>query len=580
MEQLRPLQRRSARAAHSSHVVHVGAHAAVHNTPHSPCSNKGPPYPDELPKLAPAYSPINVTNLALKLRDYPLRQQAQELEEGFRFGFRLGFIGERVEQKSKNLSTVFDLKAETREKINKEVLKGRVAGPFESIPLKNFRSSPIGLVPKKLPGEYRMIHHLSWPKGTSVNDQIDPEMCSVKYASFDDAVTIVKQSGKNCDMAKCDVKSAFRLLPIHPDDYDLVGFTFDNKYYYDMCMPMGASVSCSTWVKFSSFLEWLLKSSSPRGRTMHYLDDTLFVGQEGTQDCLTLMNNFHELCHYLGVPIAPEKTEGPKKVLIFLGLQLDSVRQTVTIPLEKLLEIKEKIKTVMHMNKVSLQQLQSLIGSLNFACRAVAPGRAFLRRLIGATIALKKSHHITRVTASMKADLSMWLTFLRDHNGVSVFRDQFWTSNHDMELFTDAAGSIGLGIYFQGKWAQAKWGEHFKRESESNNITFLELFPILVALHLFGDSFQNKKVLFHCDNMAVVEIINKQTSKCPRVMDLLRPLVLQSMKLNTIIRAKHIKGENNTIADAISRYYMQIFRKLAPQADRQPTAIPQFLWQL
>ena len=157
-------------------------------------------------------------------------------------------------------------------------------------------------------------------------------------------------------------------------------------------MPMGCSVSCSTWVKFSSFLEWLLKFSSKRGKTMHYLDDSLFVGRDGTGDCLSLMDTFHDLCHFLSVPIAPEITEGPTKSLVVLGLQIDSVAQTVTIPLEKLVEIREKIKTVMQMKKVSLKQLQSLIGSLNFACRAIAPGRAFLRRLIGSTISLKAPH--------------------------------------------------------------------------------------------------------------------------------------------------------------------------------------------
>ena len=103
----------------------------------------------------------------------------------------MGFIGERVEQKSKNLTSAFDLKSNISEKINKEINKGRVAGPFEKVPLSNFRSSPIGLVPKKMPGDYRLIHYLSWPQGSSVNDQIDPNIRTVKYSCFDDAVTIV-----------------------------------------------------------------------------------------------------------------------------------------------------------------------------------------------------------------------------------------------------------------------------------------------------------------------------------------------------------------------------------------------------
>ena len=53
----------------------------------------------------------------------------------------------------------------------------------------------------------------------------------------------------------------------------------------------------------------------------------------------------------------------------------------------------------------------------------------------------------------------MWLTFLESHNGVSVFRDQAEVTNQDLEFYTDAAASIGMGIYMNGKWAQAKWGE-------------------------------------------------------------------------------------------------------------------------
>jgi hypothetical protein len=52
-----------------------------------------------------------------------------------------------------------------------------------------------------------------------------------------------------------------------------------------------------------------------------------------------------------------------------------------------------------------------------------------------------------------------------------------------------------------------------------------------VALHIFGDKIRNEKVLFHCDNAAVVEIINKQTCKCPRVMDL---VVLFSVAMHEV----------------------------------------------
>ena len=150
----------------------------------------------------------------------------------------------------------------------------------------------------------------------------------------------------------------------------------------------------------------------------------------------------------------------------------------------------------------------------------------------------------------------------------------------DLELFTDAAASIGWGVYMDGKVAQAEWGDHFSQECKTNNITFLEYFPILVAINIFQKKLSNKKVIFHCDNAAVVEIINYQSSKCPRVMDLVRPFVLKCLELNTIVRAQHIKGINNSIADSISRFKMQLFRVLAPNAEAHPMPIPQHLWQL
>ena len=535
-----------------------------------------------IPEYKLANSPVNIANLKLELDKYDTvnRAHAVELRQGFSEGFKLGYSGPRELKLSKNLISAKENSEEVLSKIKGEIEKGRVGGPFEVTPFTNMRCSPIGLVPKKAPGEFRLIHHLSWPEGNSVNFHIDPEKASVKYTSFDDAIRVVQQSGQHCELAKCDIKSAFRLLPVHPSDYELLGFSFQDKYYFDKAMPFGCSVSCATWEKFSTFIEWVLTMKANRGMSIHYLDDYLFAGSQGSGDCKALLEIFHEICQHLGVPIAHEKTEGPVTKLVFLGLQIDTVEQTVTIPMDKLVEIVDKIKCMLSHKKTTLKQLQSMIGSLNFACRAVAPGRAFLRRLIGATIPLKAPHHVTRVNQHIAGDLNMWLEFLENYNGVSVFRDQTWLTNEDMEFYTDSAASIGMGIYLNGKWAQARWGTHFPQETSGNNITFLEYFPILVALHIFEDEVRNKKVLFHCDNAAVVEIINNQTCKCPRVMDLVRPLVLQCMRLNTIIKAKHIPGVKNTIADAISRFNTQIFRLNAPEAEKLPTDIPHFLWQL
>lgn len=102
-----------------------------------------------------------------------------------------------------------------QKKITKEINTGRVKGPFVSPPFVNMKISPIGIVPKKTPGQFRLIHHLSYPSGQSVNDFIDPQFSSVQYTSFDNAVQNLVKLEKNTKMAKTDIDSAFHLNPNH-----------------------------------------------------------------------------------------------------------------------------------------------------------------------------------------------------------------------------------------------------------------------------------------------------------------------------------------------------------------------------
>jgi hypothetical protein len=94
---------------------------------------------------------------------------------------------------------------------------------------------------KKSTGEFRLIHHLSFPKGNSVNDGILPVNTSVNYATIEDAIRFIKLNGPGCFLAKTDIKNAFHIIPIHPDDYPTLGIKWKGAYYYDRCMPMGCS---------------------------------------------------------------------------------------------------------------------------------------------------------------------------------------------------------------------------------------------------------------------------------------------------------------------------------------------------
>ena len=135
-----------------------------------------------------------------------------------------------------------------------------MAGPFSIRPFTELQCSPIGLVPKQQRGSFRLIHHLSYPLGDSVNDFIDKEDCKVHYASFDTVVDLAMSTDSTAWLAKTDIKSAFRLLPVAPSDYELLGFKFQSQFFYDKCLPMGCSISCKLFETFSTFFRILLRA--------------------------------------------------------------------------------------------------------------------------------------------------------------------------------------------------------------------------------------------------------------------------------------------------------------------------------
>jgi len=535
-------------------------------------------HPIFVPLMEKGKSPININFLDSLLDCYPNTEDADYLKNGFRYGFSLGYSGPRVPKECKNLKSIFEFESVAREKIMAEVNAGRMAGPYTFKPISNLRISPIGLVPKRT-GGFRLITHMSFPYLDSVNDYIDPELTRVKYSDFDNAVSMVRRLGQGTWMGKMDLKNAFRLLPCYPGDFDLLGIKLNDQYFIDKCMPMGCSISCSTFEKFSLFIEWEIKTRTCSEDIDHYLDDFIFMAIIKEQ-CQYLLDEFSQLCQELGVPVADEKTVGPVTCLTYLGYELDSVAMEIRIPQDKLKEILQQIETFLSKPKVTLRQLQSLTGSLAFCAKAMPSARAFVRRMYSAMKYAKRPFHKVRVTKGMREDISMWKLFLTEYNGVSLMLKNGWSSSGDLQLFTDSAGhsKFGCGVYFNGAWTFLQWPEKWAESEILSDITYLEMVPIALACCLWKERFCSLRINFNSDNMAVVQILNSKSSKSDRVMSLVRLIVQWSMECSFHVKAVHVPGVNNKICDSISRMQWETFRRLAPAADSQPTPIPVRFW--
>ena len=246
------------------------------------------------------------------------------------------------------------------------------------------------------------------------------------------------------------------------------GIKWDNEYYFDRCLAMGLKSSCALFEKFSSSLEWLATQHLHVSAVIHILDDFLFIAP--TKDkCSTDLHNFLAMCRFLGVPIANEKTVGPNTTLQFAGIGLDSVRQEARLPLEKLTKSRTLLHYYYRKRSVTLCELQSLIGLLNFCCSVVVQGRAFLRRLIDLTSGLSRPHQTIKPHQA-KQDIRMWFTFLDNFNGRAFFLSDRWDNSFRLDLYTDAAASKGYGAIFGKHW----FGGALPPGWKDFNITFLE----------------------------------------------------------------------------------------------------------
>ena len=174
-----------------------------------------------------------------------------------------------------------------------------------------------------------------------------------------------------------------------------------------------------------------------------------------------------------GVPTAPEKTQGPSSVLTFAGIELDCLKFKARLPQEKVDKCIEGIEKARGRNKITLRALQSLIGSLNFACSVVVPGRVFLRRMINLTIGKKHPHHFIWVTKEVKQNLQIWEMFFHSFNRKSFFLEEAWTTSGQLRFYIDAAKSKGYGIVFGSHWA---YGERPKNWKMKGIFLFLSFF--------------------------------------------------------------------------------------------------------
>ena len=173
-----------------------------------------------------------------------------------------------------------------------------------------------------------MIHHLSASRGSSLNDFIPKDEYSLHYSTVDDAIGSLLQLGVGALMAKIDLQSAFRMVPVRRTDWELLGIHWQNHYYIDTCLPFGLRSAPYLFNQFAMALHWILQTNYDMPHLIHYLDDYLIMEQPDSPRCARKVESFLHVSELLGIPVAlaeldrwsaPRKTT-KRKLLSLRGL--------------------------------------------------------------------------------------------------------------------------------------------------------------------------------------------------------------------------------------------------------------------
>ena len=177
----------------------------------------------------------------MRLRKHPDARLKDYVLRGIREGFRVGYDyrKHRCRKVKDNLRSALEHPDVVRKFIGEECAEGRLLGPFSPDSLPSVQVNRFGVIPKSTPGKWRLILDLSSPEGHSINNGIDPELCSLSYVSADDAAHAVAKLGRGAGLAKVDIKSAYRMVPVHPEDRMLLGMIWEGALYVDTTLPFG-----------------------------------------------------------------------------------------------------------------------------------------------------------------------------------------------------------------------------------------------------------------------------------------------------------------------------------------------------
>ena len=99
-----------------------------------------------------------------------------------------------------------------------------------------------------------------------------------------------------------------------------------------MALPFGLRSAPYIFYSVADLGEWVLKQQYDGGFLLHYLDDFHTLGHPNSQTCQRNLDTGIQQFQDWGIPLHPDKLEGPSIHLTVLGIELDSLLLQARLP--------------------------------------------------------------------------------------------------------------------------------------------------------------------------------------------------------------------------------------------------------
>ena len=347
--------------------------------------------------------------------------------------------------------------------------------------------------------------------------------------------------------ASIDLKDAYLHIPIHHSHRKWLGFFIGQSAYQFNCLPFGLATAPRT---FTRVVKVIAEHLRRLGHTIFvYLDDWLLVAPSKER----LLHSIAETCHLvdkLGFIRNREKSQlTPARRIEFLGATLDFL-QGRAFPTQSRVEdtvrCAEELLATDKAPASKWMRLLGLIASMVFILPLCRLRMRTVQLHVLSEFNIRRHPMSTLIpnSASVRKALQWWTCPVNLQQGCP-----FTSRPSSCTLTTDASKS-GWGAHFGKTQMSGVWSPKVAK----NHINILELWAIHLALRQILPRVKGRKILVQCDNMSVVSYINKQGGTrsrglCKQTIKLL----LWCHRHDIELQAIHLPGEDNKLADALSR---------------------------